>query len=250
MSARIGGAEIVRTYTAGEAVAEGAAVVLSGAGEASLPSAAGSKILGVTSQKGDPSDVKYTRMPVVTTGEADALAGGTISEGDLLTVTTAGKLITATGGQNVVAIAREDAVADQLFAVLLLPASETRLIVAPFNLTGTAPATAANFGHFFTADRALKIIGGRFRVITPGSDGGAVTAMLKKVPSGTAMASGTDALATAMDLKTTANTNAALALHATAGNITLAAGDSLALVPTGTLTALAGLQLTVELVEV
>lgn len=248
MGARVGGAEIVRTYTAGVAIAEGLAVVRTGAGTVGLP-AAGAKIVGIAYQKGDPNDVKYERLPVVTTGEANAVAAGSITEGDLLTVLTTGKLTPATGGQNVVAIAREDAAADQLFAVQLVTL-ETRLITATLNLTGAAPATAANFGHFFTADRALKIIGGRFRVITPGSDGGAVTAMLKKVPSGTAMASGVDALATAMDLKTTANTNAALALHATAGNITLAAGDSLALVPTGTLTALAGLQMTVELVEV
>jgi hypothetical protein len=115
-------------------------------------------------------------------------------------------------------------------------------------MPGTTPATAANFGVvFWTASRACQITAVVERHATAGSDAGAVTGMLKKVPSGTAAASGADALSAGIDLKGTANTNAAGALTATAADLLLAAGDSLAFVLTGTPTALAGLGVTVTL---
>lgn len=55
------------------------------------------------------------------------------------------------------------------------------------------------------------------------------TVMLKKVASGTAVASGTDMLASALDLASTVNTNVSGTLHATEANYTLSAGDALAL---------------------
>ena len=80
-----------------------------------------------------------------------------------------------------------------------------------------------------------------------GSDAGAVTLMVKKVPSGTARASGTDLLSAGLSLKATADTNVTGSLTATAGDKKLAAGDGLALVPTGTLTAVDAVTVTVEL---
>jgi len=65
--------------------------------------------------------------------------------------------------------------------------------------------------------------------------------MLKKVPSGTAAASGTDMLSAGMDLKATADTLQAGSLSATAANLQLDIGDSAAFVLTGTPTAAAGL---------
>lgn len=74
------------------------------------------------------------------------------------------------------------------------------------------------------------------------SSSATTTLMIEKVPSGTAIASGTDILAAALNLKTgvTANTKVAPALHATAANLALDAGDSLALDFTNALTEFVG----------
>jgi hypothetical protein len=94
--------------------------------------------------------------------------------------------------------------------------------------------------RFFVAPVACTVQKVTLCVTAAGSDGGAVTAMIEKVPSGTAIGSGTDVLASALNLKSTANTNAAGTLHGTAGNLALAAGDALAVDFTGTLTAATG----------
>lgn len=123
-----------------------------------------------------------------------------------------------------------------------------RRVKAQFVLAGAAPATAGNFGVvFFNADAAYELMSAVERHATAGSDVGAVTGMLKKVPSGTAAGSGTDMLSAGINLKGTADTDASGAPSATAANTRLAAGDSLAFVLTGTPTSLAGLCLDVTL---
>lgn len=120
-----------------------------------------------------------------------------------------------------------------------------------FFLAGAAPATAANFGVvFYIAPRAQQLVSFRERHSTAGNDAGAVTGMLKKVPSGTAAGSGTDMLASGINLKGTADTNASGTVHTTIANIQLAAGDGLAFVLTGTPTALADLGCTAELKDI
>lgn len=122
--------------------------------------------------------------------------------------------------------------------------------VATFNLPGAAPATSANFGVcFYTNDsedtyEVYKVIE---RHSTAGNDAGAVTGMLKSVPSGTAAGSGTDMLSAGISLKGTADTNTSGAVHATLGNRLLRPNESLAFALTGTPTALAGLGVTVYL---
>jgi hypothetical protein len=116
-----------------------------------------------------------------------------------------------------------------------------RYATKEMRLDGAAPATAGNFGTvFFVADAAYELVSVTERHATAGSDGSAVTAMLKKVPSGTAAGSGTDMLSAGINLKATANTNQSGSLSATAANTRLAAGDGVAVVLTGTPTALAG----------
>jgi len=116
-----------------------------------------------------------------------------------------------------------------------------------FNLPGTMPATAANYGVFFTADVAYEVTSAIERHETAGNNGSAVTIMLTKVASGTAKSAGTDCLSAGISLKGTADTNASGTLHATPANYRLAAGDSLAWVLTGTPTTCAGLSATVTL---
>lgn len=129
----------------------------------------------------------------------------------------------------------------------------SKLIPNTFFVTANVPqgATAADFdGLFFIAPIACKVVSVRERHAVAGNDAGAVTLMLKKVPSGTAKAAGTDCLAAGIDLKATADTNQSGTLHATAANYTLAAGDALGWVPTGTLTSLDGVTGSVELQKV
>lgn len=93
---------------------------------------------------------------------------------------------------------------------------------------------------FFTADRAYKVVKVTTRVDTAGTDGGAVTAAVKKAPSGTALASGTALHASTINLKGTAATNQSLTLSSTLTDLDIAAGDSIGLDVTGTPTAAVG----------
>lgn len=114
-----------------------------------------------------------------------------------------------------------------------------------------AGAAAADFdAPFFIADRAYIVTAVRERHQTAGTDASAVTLMVKKVPSGTAKASGTDVLSAGINMKATADTVQSGSLHGTAANYTLAAGDSLALVTTGVLTSLDGVGVTVILKKI
>ncbi len=110
------------------------------------------------------------------------------------------------------------------------------------NLVSTLPATAANYGVFFTADRPCVVTDFRESHTVAGSDGGTVTLQLEKIPSGVALDSGTELLKTALSLKTTANTpQRGILVKSKTG---LAIGDRLALKDAGTLTAVAGLSTT------
>lgn len=116
----------------------------------------------------------------------------------------------------------------------------------------TMAATAANYtAPFFIADRPYEVLWCMERHETKGTGAGAVTVMLKKVPSGTAPASGTDILTTGINLKATNNTNQegtiSQARTSSVYNRRLSRGDSLSLVTTGTLTAVAGVTVSVLL---
>lgn len=126
------------------------------------------------------------------------------------------------------------------------PTGDTAQLFMP----GTTPATAANFGVCFwtnNGEDTMEIYDVRERHATAGGDVGAVTGMLKVVGSGVAAASGVDALAAGMNLKSTADTPVVAGLHATLANRLVPPGASLAFVLTGTPTSLAGLGLTVRM---
>lgn len=88
----------------------------------------------------------------------------------------------------------------------------------------------------FVAPRAMRVVGVTLRVTVAGTNGSAVSVTVRKVPSGTAIGSGTALLSAALDLKGTANTNQVGALSTTAGALNIAAGEAIALDFTGTLT--------------
>lgn len=100
---------------------------------------------------------------------------------------------------------------------------------------------------FFVAPRAMRVTKIVGRSLVAGTDGGAVTAVVKKAPSATAVASGTALHTGTIDLKTAADANfAAIGLSATSAALNLAAGDCIGLDVTGTTTAAVGI-ITLEL---
>lgn len=101
-------------------------------------------------------------------------------------------------------------------------------------------AAASVDSVFFTASRAMRVEALRGFVTVAGTDGGAVTAVVRKVPSGTAIASGTALHSGTFNLKGTAVTQQALTVSTTAADLLLAAGDSLAVDFTGVLTSATG----------
>ncbi len=117
------------------------------------------------------------------------------------------------------------------------------------NLEGTSAATAANYGIFFTANKTLRVIEVTEIHTTLGTDAGAVTLQLEKLTGTTALDSGTTLLSTAFNLKGTINTVQYGTLVLT-GDVILARGDRLALKDAGTLTAVAGMSLTVWLEQI
>lgn len=119
-------------------------------------------------------------------------------------------------------------------------------VIADVQLQGTAGATAGNYGLFFTAPFPCRVISVTERHEVLGTDAGAVTLQVNKVPSGTAKASGTAVLASTINLKGTINTNQSPAIVSSSA-ADLVAGDSLALILTGTPTAVAGVSVTVQL---
>lgn len=90
------------------------------------------------------------------------------------------------------------------------------------------------------ADRAYRVKAIVGRVQAAGTDGSAVTATVYKAPSGTAIASGTALHSGTFNLKGTASTNQALTLSTTAGDLDIAAGDTIGVILTGTLTSATG----------
>jgi len=118
---------------------------------------------------------------------------------------------------------------------------------AQYGIIFTACAMNLNWLNGATHGPVWQVTDVRVRYEVAGTDAGAVTLMLVKVPSGTAKAAGVNCLAAGINLKSTPDTNIDAPLNATIGNYQLVDGDSLAVVPTGTLTALVGVQVMVEL---
>jgi len=91
----------------------------------------------------------------------------------------------------------------------------------------------------FTADRPYTVKAIRGRVDVAGT-GGACTAVIRKVPSATAITAGTALHSASFNLVGTANAQQALTLSTTASDLLLAAGDSICFDLTGTATSAVG----------
>ncbi len=253
MSLEVGGGQTIRTLQAEAAFGAALAVIKgTGANQVKLPAAANVAALGISGLAGDPADAKKLNVPVITQGEAEATAGGVIAVGDRVRIEDSTGRLVVVGGEAVGAVvetvgrAMSAAAADgDPFALMVDPDQLFDQLIAEAQIGGAAPATAANWGAFFIADRAYEVIEAVERHEVVGGTGAAC--MVEKVPSGTAPGAGTAVLAAAFDLEATANTNVTGALHATQANRQLAAGDALAIDEAGTLTGLVGLSVRVTL---
>lgn len=109
---------------------------------------------------------------------------------------------------------------------------------------GTSAATATNYGYILTARTvALEIIAVGAKWETAGTDLGAVTLNMMKVPDGTAISAGTTILASTFNLKSTANTwvyKEGKDLSTARFIRFLEPGESVAMLTSGTLTNVAG----------
>lgn len=94
-------------------------------------------------------------------------------------------------------------------------------------------------GTFFVADRPYVVKAIRGRVDVAGT-GGACTAVIRKVPSGTALTSGTALHTGSYNLVGTVATGQSLTLSTTDGALLMAAGDALCYDLTGTATSAVG----------
>lgn len=141
----------------------------------------------------------------------------------------------------------EDNILGPVFAKPSMGSSGERRTVSVRVPSDTAQAAANFTTPFFIAESAYEVVDVKERHEQAGNDAGAVTLMLKKVPSGTAPASGTNTLSAGINLKATADTNQSGSLSATTANKQLAVGDALSLVSTGVLTNLLGVTVTVTL---
>ena len=115
------------------------------------------------------------------------------------------------------------------------------------SLVSTLPATAANLGNIFIADRAYQFVSAQESHTVAGSDGGAVSLDIEKLAGTAALDAGVVMNASTINLKGTANTVQTLAPSATFANTQLAKGDRIALKDTGVLTAVAGLSVSIIL---
>lgn len=106
-------------------------------------------------------------------------------------------------------------------------------------VSGVYNASSVDFS-FFVADRSYRVVGIRCVPDVAGTDAGAVTAVIRKVPSGTALTSGTALHSSTYNLKGTAATTQTLTVSTTASDLAIAAGDRIAIDFTGVLTSATG----------
>lgn len=120
----------------------------------------------------------------------------------------------------------------------------------PHTIYGTDAATAGNYSTFWIAPMACYVNAFKEVHAVKGTDGSAVTLMLEKLTGTTAPGSGVSVLASTIDLKGTINTVVSGTITTTIANKNLAIGDRLALLKSGTLTAVANVTVLVEIIIV
>ena len=127
---------------------------------------------------------------------------------------------------------------------------DARIFQITHSLPGTMSAAAGNYGEFFIALSKCVVRKISEVHVVKGSHGSAVTLQVERLQSTESSGSGDNLLTTAFNLKGTAETVQNGTLTTTVANLVLSAGDRLNLVDSGTLTAVDGVVVTVELEQV
>lgn len=124
--------------------------------------------------------------------------------------------------------------------VTAMSAAELKRVdgTTPFVVSGHWDPNATD-RPFFIANRAYTVKSITANVEVAGTDAGAVTAAIKKAPSGTDIAAGTALHTGTVNLKGTVDTNQSMTLEA-AANLAIAAGDRIGFDFTGVMTAAVG----------
>lgn len=130
---------------------------------------------------------------------------------------------------------------------LILKRNVLKIVSA--NVYGATAATATNYGCFFIADRPYEVVSITESHNIEGSDLGAVTLTVEKCFSGSGTGTGAVLLATAFNLKSTANTPVFGTLTTTKASLLIKKGDRLVLKDSGTLTGVQDVCVTVILRE-
>ncbi len=121
---------------------------------------------------------------------------------------------------------------------------KNRFMILPYTMVGGSAATTANYSVFFTAPISMTLSGITEVHVVKGTNGSPVTLQIEKLTDSQAPGTGVSLLTTAFDLKGTINTVVNGQLVTTIGSIQLKKGDRLGLVPTGTLTAVSNVTVT------
>lgn len=108
-------------------------------------------------------------------------------------------------------------------------------------------ATAAQYDHFFTAHFPCEVIQAYETHRVLGTNGSAVTLDIEKLTTGQALDAGVSVLNSTFDLKGTINVPQRVKANTVETSRVMKPGDRLALKDAGTLTAVAGVQVTVLL---
>lgn len=163
---------------------------------------------------------------------------------EIISPSTNAATFTMTGAGTTTLSAGTTIAANQTLAVTTADKLTVGGVIVPqhfyVNFNIPAGAAAADYDGNIPIPDAAVLVSVTERHQTAGNDAGAVTLMVKKTPSGTAKAAGTDCLSAGINLKATADTNQSGTLHGTPANYTFAAGDAVSLVLTGTPTAVDG----------
>ena len=161
----------------------------------------------------------------------DARSDGTkvleLNEGDRLAIDYTGTLT---------------ALAGLVIMVEMSPGNESETVTFAMNANGDLSDQA-----FFIANRPMTIVAAKAIHSTLGTNGSAVTFQLTKDTGTDVPGAGTDLLSAAISLKAAINTVQELAFATTPGLLRLAPGDRISIDFAGTLTAVAGLVVTVEI---
>lgn len=113
-----------------------------------------------------------------------------------------------------------------------------------FTIPGTLAATATNFTHFFIFRHPAEVLRVSEVHSTAGTDLGAVTLDVQRLTGTTAPGAGTSILASTFNLKGTANTVVTKEGKQLAANRQFAENERICLSTSGTLTLLAGVNVT------